>query len=169
MASGDANAKKAANKAGATRDDLVKAAQSQYASASKTGGIAYASVTSYLAKQTDAAKESTFETWSDSDIKAYLDSYGIPVPQGTTKNELKAFARRQSTYFHYGTSTPQGTLWAKLQESAQWVWDQLSIGAAAGRKQAEKGADSVKESGTKAKHQAQEQAQKAGDYLKEEL
>jgi hypothetical protein len=172
-ASGDAAAKKAADKAGATREDLVSAAQSQYAAASKTGGTAYASVTSYLAKQTDAVKDSTFETWSDSDLKAYLDSYGVPVPQGTTTNELKAFARRQSTYFRYGTSTPQGTLWAKLQESAQWVLDQLSIGASAGRKQAayhgEKAGDYVKESATEAKHRAQEKAQKAGDYIKEEL
>jgi len=169
LSSGDAAAKKAANKAGATREDLVSAAQSQYALASKTGGTAYASVTSYLAAQTEAAKDATFDTWSDSDLKAYLDSYGVPVPQGSTKNELKAFARRQSTYFRYGTSTPQGTLWAKLKEGGQWVLDQLSIGAAAGRKQAEKGADSVKESGTKAKHRAQEKAQEAGDYLKEEL
>lgn len=169
ISSGDAAAKKVANKAGATREDLVSAAQAQYAAASKTGGDAYASVTSYLSAQTAAVKDSTFDTWSDSDLKAYLDSYGVSVPQGSTKNELVAFARRQSTYFKYGTSTPQGTLWAKLQESAQWVLDQLSIGATAGRKQAEKGADSIKESGTKAKHLAQEKAQEAGDYIKEEL
>lgn len=66
LANGDAAAKKAANQAGATRDDLVSAAQVAYATASKSGGNAYASVTSYLAKQTDAAREATFETWSDS-------------------------------------------------------------------------------------------------------
>ena len=74
---GDSSAKKAANKAGATRDDLVKAAQSAYASASSAGGSNYASVTSYLSQATDSAKKSTFDTWSESELKSYLDSYGV--------------------------------------------------------------------------------------------
>ena len=47
---------KAASKAGASRNDLLKQAQDSYASASKSGGSNYASVTSYLASATDAAK-----------------------------------------------------------------------------------------------------------------
>jgi hypothetical protein len=51
--------------------------------------------------------------------------------------------------------------------------DQLSIGAAAGRKQAsyqaEKAGDAVKEGATSAKHRAGEAAQKAYDEAKEEL
>jgi hypothetical protein len=118
---------------------LLSAAQDAYASASKVGGSAYASVTSYLAKQTDAAKDTVFDTWSESgkkkipappffilirdcnsdtrkqtELKYYLDSYGFDVPQGSTKNQLIAWARTQRTYFRYGTTTPQGTLWAKL-------------------------------------------------------
>ena len=160
---------KAADKAGASRDELLKQAQDAYASASKTGGGSYASVTSYLAAATDAAKDTTFDTWSDSDLKSYLDSYGIPVPQSGKTDELKAMARRNANYFRYGTSTPQGTIFARLQASAQWVLDQLKIGAASGRKegsyQGEKAADYVKE-GT---NRAGEQAQKAGDKIKEEL
>jgi len=57
--------------------------------------------------------------------------------------------------------------------TAQWVLDQLSIGAAAGRKegayQAEKAADAVKEGATYATNRAGEAAQKAGDKIKEEL
>ncbi len=79
LSSGSTAAEKAGNKAGATRDDLMSAAQSHYAEASKSGGSAYASVTSYLAKQTDAAKDSAFDTWSDSELKAYLDSYGVVI------------------------------------------------------------------------------------------
>jgi hypothetical protein len=82
----------------------MSAAQSYYAEASKSSGPAYTSITSYLSKQTDAAKDYTFDTWSDSELKAYLDSYGIPVPQTSTKDELKAYARKQATYFRYGTS-----------------------------------------------------------------
>lgn len=170
---GDAAAKKAAAQAGATRDDLVKAAQHYYAEASKSSGPAYASVTSYLAKQTDAAKDTAFDTWSDSDLKAYLDTYGVPVPQGSTSNQLKAWARNQSNYFRYGTTTPQGTLWVKLQQGFGWIKEQLSIGAAAGRKQAayqgQKAADAASEAAYTAKNRAGEAAQRAAHKIKEEL
>jgi len=128
-------------------------------------------VTSYLASATDAAKDTTFDTWSDSDLKSYLDSYGVPAYQGTTTNELKAMARRNANYFRYGTSTPQGTVLAKLQEYGQWVLDQLKIGASSGRKeaayQAEKGADAAKEDYTYAADRAGEEAQKAANRAKE--
>ncbi|KAI9644857.1 hypothetical protein NHQ30_006884 [Ciborinia camelliae] len=171
--SGNAAAKKASEKSGATRDELVRAAQDCYASASRSTGAAFTSMTSYLAKQTDAAKDATFETWSESDLKAYLDSYGVPVPQGSTKNELVAYVRNQANYFKYGTTTPQGTLWAKLSSGAKWITDQLYIGFASGGKQAahqgEKAADAVKEGVTSATNRAGEAAQKAGDAIKEEL
>jgi len=166
-------AQKASNQADATREQLLSAAQDTYASASKSGGTGYASVTSYLAKQTDSAKDSAFDTWSDSELKNYLDSYGVPVPQGSTKNELVAYARNQRNWFQYGTTTPQGTLWAKLSNGAQWVLNQLSIGASATRKeasyQAEKAGDAVKEGATTATNRAGEAAQRAGHKIKEEL
>jgi len=171
--SGNKAAEKVSNNAEATREQLLSAAQDAYASASKSSGPAYASVTSYLAKQTDAAKDSVFDSWSESELKNYLDSYGFKVPQGSTKNQLIAWARNQRNYFQYGTTTPQGTLWAKLSNGAQWVMDQLSIGAASGRKQAayqaEKAGDAVKEGATYATNRAGEAAQKAGDKIKEEL
>lgn len=147
----------------------MSAAQDAYATASKSGGTGYASVTSYLAKQTDSAKDTAFDSWSESDLKNYLDSYGFNVPQGSTKNQLIAWARNQRNWFQYGTTTPQGTLWAKLSNGAQWVLDQFSIGASAGAKHAEKAADSVKEGATYASNRAGEAAQKAGDRIKEEL
>lgn len=81
---GDAAAKKTADKSGATRDELVSAAQSAYASASSAGGATYASATSYLTQATDSVRKSAFDTWSESDLKNYLDSYGIvsqPLPK----------------------------------------------------------------------------------------
>lgn len=120
-----ANGKKAKKNAKASRDELVKQAQDQYASASKSGGTAYASATNYLAKQTDAAKDTTFDTWSDSDVKSYLDSYGIPNYQGTTGNELRAAAKKQYNYFRYGTSTPAGTIYERVKGGLQWVLGQL--------------------------------------------
>jgi len=171
--SGNKAAEKASKKTDATREQLLSAAQDAYASASKSSGTAYASVTSYLAKQTDVAKDSIFDTWSESELKNYLDSYGFDVPQGSTKNQLIAYARNQRNWFQYGTTTPQGTLWAKLQNGAQRVLDLLSIGAANGRKQAsyqaERAGDAVKEGATYATNRAGEAAQKAGDKIKEEL
>lgn len=76
-ANGDAAAKKTADSADATREELSDAARSAYAQASSAGGDVYASVTSYLSKATDTAKQSTFDTWSESDLKKYLESYGI--------------------------------------------------------------------------------------------
>ena len=169
----DKAAQKAASKSGATRDELVKQAQDSYSSASKAGGSSYASVTSYLAASTDAVKDSTFDTWSDSELKSYLDSYGIKNYQGSTTNELKAMARRNAQYFRYGTNTPGAGIWASIQNSAQWVLDQLKLGAASGRKEAEyqgqKGADYVKEGATTATHRAGEAGQRVGDKVKEEL
>ena len=151
----------------------MRQAQDNYASASKAGGNSYASVTSYLASATDAVKDNTFDSWSDSDLKNYLDSYGISTYQGSTTNELKAMVRRNANYFRYGSSSPGGTWWAKIQDNAQWVLDQLKIGASSGRKEAEyqgeKFGDSVKEGVTAATNRAGEAAQKAGDKIKEEL
>lgn len=146
---GDAAAKAAADKTGATRDELVSAAQAAYASASSAGGDNLASATNYLAQATDSAKTSAFDTWSESDLKNYLDSYGIPVPQGSTVDELRASARKHWTYFRYGTNSPSGTLAAKLSESVQnswqWVLNQLSAGSDAAKQAAGDAKDKVKE------------------------
>jgi len=134
---GDAAAKAAAQKKDATRDELLSAAQSAYASASSAGGSNYASATSYLASATDSAKQATFDAWTETDLKAYLDSYGIPVPQGSKIEDLRAQARKHATYFKYGTSTPSGTIFAKLGEAAKeswnWVAHQLNLGGEAAK------------------------------------
>jgi hypothetical protein len=140
VATGDKTAKRIGEKSDATRKDLVMAAQSAYSSASSAGGTQYASATSFIAKATATANKKAFDTWSESDLKAYLDSYGVPVPQGSKIDELRAFARRQSTYYRYGTSTPAETFLAKINEGAQntwnWVMDQLNLGADAAKKKA---------------------------------
>ena len=138
-----ANSKKGKKNAAASRDELVKSAQDNYASASKSGGSVYASVTNYLASHTAAAKDTTFDTWSDSDLKSYLDSYGIPNYQGSTTNELRAKAKEQSTYFRYGTSTPQGTIFEQIKENFNWLMSQLQFGAAQGKAQGQEAADSA--------------------------
>ncbi|CAI4211987.1 unnamed protein product [Parascedosporium putredinis] len=123
LSSGDAAAKATAEKATSTRDELLTAAQSAYDSASAAGGAQWSSATSYLAQATATAKANAFDTWSESDLKPYLESYGIPVPQGSTLDQLRAEARKQFTYYRYGTSSPSGTILAKLGESFRTTWD----------------------------------------------
>ncbi|KAI1504534.1 hypothetical protein F5X99DRAFT_371329 [Biscogniauxia marginata] len=139
--SGNDAAKKVGESTSATREELVQAAQSAYSSASTAGGDSYASATSYLSEATAAVKENIFDTWSESDLKSYLDSYGVPVPQGSTLNELKAEARKQSTYFKYGTTNPADTAFAKISESVKgayhWVVDQFGAGSEAAKEKAE--------------------------------
>ncbi|KAI9751943.1 MAG: hypothetical protein M4579_005826 [Chaenotheca gracillima] len=153
----DKASQKASKKSDASRAELVKHAQDSYASASKAGGSNYASVTSSIASATGSVKDSAFDQWTASDLKAYLDDYGIPVPHGTKTEELKALARRQSTYFKYGTSSPSGTFFAKIQNGAQWVLDQLKVGAASGRQevgeQSEKAAEKAKDAKNAAKNE----------------
>jgi hypothetical protein len=154
--------KKAAKKAGSNRDELIKQAHAAYSSASKSGGSHYASVTSYLSSATDTAKDSTFDTWSDSELKSYLDSYGIPTYRGTTSNELKALAKKHANYFRYGTSTPQGTISARIQSGFNWLLQQLKLGVASGR-------DEGAYQGQKAADYTKEKAQQVKDKAKEEL
>ncbi|KAI9771691.1 MAG: hypothetical protein M1840_001907 [Geoglossum simile] len=164
---------KAADQTSLTRDELLKQAQESYASASVSGESAFASLTSALASATEAAKDFTFDTWSDSDLKSYLDSYGIPVYQGSTTNELRALARRHYTYFRYGTNTPSGTIYAKFKDGVWWVLGQLRIVAAKGQEEMEyqtgEAADRVKDGATCATNKASEEAQKAKHWVQEEL
>ncbi|OHF00822.1 hypothetical protein CORC01_03896 [Colletotrichum orchidophilum] len=145
----DAAIKNVADKKDATRDELVNAAQSAYSSASSAGGTSYASVTSYLSQATDTVKSNFFDTWSESELKSYLDSYGVKIPQGSTVNELRAYARKQYTYFKYGTSTPSETLFAKIAENAKdtwnWVSNQIGLGADAAQKKAAESKDKIKQ------------------------
>jgi hypothetical protein len=76
-------------------------------------------------------------------LKSYLDSYGVPNYQGSTTNELRAKAKEQATYFKYGTSTPQGTLFEKIKEGANWVLSQLQLGAKEGEAKGQEVADSA--------------------------
>lgn len=130
---GNAAAKQAAKKRDASREELVSAAASAYSSASQAGGSQFASVTSYLASATASAGQRAFDSWTQSELKAYLDSCGVAVPQGSKLEELRALARKQSTYFKYGTSSPSGTVFAKLGDAAvqgwRWAMGQLRLGS----------------------------------------
>jgi hypothetical protein len=134
---------KVAKKAGVSREELIENAQDSYAKASKAGGEQYASATASLAQATGAAKDATFDQWSQSELKKYLDNYGIPTYQGSSVNELRAAARRNAQYFKYGTTNPQDTIYARVMDTLQWAVEQLKIGAVSGRAQGSEAAEKV--------------------------
>ena len=136
---------KAAKKSSASRSELEKAAKDAFSSASKSGGSNYASATNYLSKATGTAKSSTFDTWSDSDLKSFLDTYGIPNYQGSKTNDLKAEAKKHWTYFYYGTNTPQGSLFGRIQDGFNWAVEQVQAGLGAGKAKGEEAADKAKQ------------------------
>ncbi|KAJ5793550.1 hypothetical protein N7457_000149 [Penicillium paradoxum] len=149
---------KVAKQVDASREELVKSAEDSYAKASKAGGEQYASATASIAQATGAAKDATFDQWSQSELKSYLDSYGIPTYQGSSINELRAAARRNAQYFKYGTFSPSDTLYAKAMDYLHWAVEQLKIGASGGRAK-----------GTEAAEKAQEKAAEATQNIREEL
>lgn len=86
----------------ASREELVRQTQLGYAELSKKGNdLAAAAKAQY-----ESIKGYAYDTWSETDLKAYLDSYGVPVPQGGTKDELVAAARRNGHYFSSGQTGP---------------------------------------------------------------
>ncbi|KAF7712343.1 Uncharacterized protein PECH_006824 [Penicillium ucsense] len=153
-----AQGEKVEKKTEASRDQLLKQARNSYAKASKAGGGQYASATKNIAEATGTAKQATFDNWSESDLKSFLDSYGIPVYQGSNINELRAAARRQATFFSYGTTTPQETIYAKMMENVNWILEKLKMGASSGRAQGQEAAE-------KAREKAAEQTEKVRNEL----
>jgi putative stress-responsive envelope protein len=73
-------------------------------------------------------------SWSESELKNYLDSYGIPAPQGSTTNKTRAAARKNYNFFKHGTATPSGTISAKVGDTIQgtWNWVAEQVGPAVG-------------------------------------
>ncbi|KAA8905048.1 hypothetical protein FN846DRAFT_11512 [Sphaerosporella brunnea] len=128
---------------------------------------AFASITSALAQATEAAKEAAFDTWSDSDLKAYLDTYNIKTYQGTPRNELIAMARRNAHYFRYGAED-QGVL-GQVRSGLGWAQHKLSGLLGFGAKEAQKAGNRAYESAQKAADAAKEKATQVKDRAKEEL
>ncbi|KAL7274512.1 hypothetical protein RUND412_002594 [Rhizina undulata] len=160
------------------KSSISSAASVASEAASVTGKKAFASLTSALAAATDRAKEASFETWSDSEIKAYLDTYGIKVYQGSTRNELIALARRNAHAFMHGSQDQGvsgqaksllGVVKEKLGYIFGWFGEKMGLLFGYGKKLAEKAGDRVKEAGRREYDKAKENSQEAYDRVKEEL
>jgi len=124
-----AQGKTAVNSATATRDELMDSANSALSSAHSSGESAFATVNSALSAATDKAKADSFSTWSDSELKRYLDSYGVNTYQGSNRNKLLAEVRRQTYLFNNGGKEPSyfekasgllGTIKAQAYKALGW-------------------------------------------------
>ncbi|RPB01979.1 hypothetical protein L873DRAFT_1674654 [Choiromyces venosus 120613-1] len=164
-ASGAASAAGSAGSAGAS--SISSAGSRAGEAATNAASAAYASMTSALAQATATAKDATFDTWSDSDLKAYLDTYGIQTYQGSTRNELIAAARRNSHAFLHGSHN-QGVT-GQFQAALRWVIGQISNLLGTGTKAAEKVGDRAYEKAQTAYDATKEKSQQAYDRAKEEL
>jgi len=160
-------ASKAADSVSRATDSAASAAYKAGAAATDGPKDAYASITSALAQATATAKDATFDTWSDSDLKAYLDTYNIRAYQGSTRNELIAMARRNAHYFRYG-SQDQGIL-GQIHSGIGYLQNLFSSFVGVGGKTVEKAGDRAYESAQTATDYAKEKATQAYDHSKEEL
>jgi hypothetical protein len=124
-------------------------------------------MTSAMAAATAAAKDTTFDTWSDSDLKSYLDTYGIRTYQGSKRNELIAAARRNLHAFLHG-SRDQGAM-GQFRSAFSWVTSQINMLLGRGAKVTEKAGDRAYEQAQAAYDEAKEKTQKVYDGVKEEL
>jgi len=68
-----------------TRDSLLKTVRENYQTAANKVGETAAYPGNWL-----------YETWSESELKSFLDERGIPVPQPSTRDSLIASVRRNS-------------------------------------------------------------------------
>ena len=76
-----------------TGDNVVSSASSAFGAATTKAGNEFARATDDAALKSQDAFDSAIKTWSDSRLKAFLDARGVPVPQGSKKDELLATVR----------------------------------------------------------------------------
>jgi hypothetical protein len=77
-----------------TRDKLIASVRRNARVASLRMSDASASASKSASDATNALSDKLLNAWSDSQIKEWADKNGIKVPQGSTRNELLAIARK---------------------------------------------------------------------------
>ncbi|KAK9238022.1 hypothetical protein V1525DRAFT_456181 [Lipomyces kononenkoae] len=127
-----------------TRDQLADRASKYFKEIKAEGGDKYQQSVMKIREWYNSGKDMAFDKWSDSDLKAYLDSYGVPVYQGSTRNELIAAARRHTGLFRHGAH-PEG--WSEtLGKANAYLKTGLWSAASGTKKLSEKVQQQVSES-----------------------
>jgi len=119
-----------------SRDQLVRKASEYLNSMKAEGDDKYKKVISKLQNVYSSGKDMAFDTWSDSDLKMYLDSYGISTYQGSTRNEMIALARRHTSLFRHGAA--KDDWFSTINTASQYLKETLWSAASSGRKLSEK-------------------------------
>lgn len=97
-----------------TRDSLLQTARSNYQAAANKVGETAAYPGNWL-----------YESWSDSDLKAWLDERGIPAPQPSTRDKLIATIRRNSRIAANKASSASASAASSAAGAKQSLSDQL--------------------------------------------
>ena len=87
-------------------------AASAFGAATTKAGNEFAKATNDASLAAQEAFDKAVQTWSDSRLKAYLDARGVPVPQASKTDDLRALVRRNSHKAASGFNA--------------WTWDDLS-------------------------------------------
>lgn len=85
-----------------TRDTLLQKTRSNYETVAKKVGETASYPGNWL-----------YETWSESDLKEWLDKHGLPAPQPTTRDKLVASVRRNSRLAYLKAQEEQAAASAK--------------------------------------------------------
>lgn len=79
-----------------SRDKLIASIRRHSYVASQEANRRYNSASHQAAAAQESLSNQLLESWSDSQVKQWLDKNGVPVPQGSKRNELVALARKHS-------------------------------------------------------------------------
>jgi hypothetical protein len=78
------------------RDQLIASVRRNSRIASNNLAAWSASVASSAAAATQSLSDAIFDTYSDSQLKKWADEKGLPVPQGSKRNEVLALVRKHN-------------------------------------------------------------------------
>lgn len=97
-----------------TRDSLLHTARSQYTNVANKAGETAAYPGNWL-----------WEQWSESDLKAWLDERGVPVPQPSNRDKLIASVRRNAKIASDRASAQYASASASAGKAQESLSDQL--------------------------------------------
>ena len=97
-----------------TRDSLLHTVRANYQSAAKKAGETF-----------DYPGDWIYQSWTDSDLKSWLDERGIPNPQPTQRDKLIATLRRNSRVASNRAAAAASSASASAHGAQQSLSDQL--------------------------------------------
>lgn len=112
------------------RDQLISSLRRNSYVAAQQAKEQYNSAASSAKAATQSLSNQLLDSWNDNQIKEWLDKNGVPVPQGSKRNELVALARKHSAKLTgnnahdsaasaYGAATSSaGNYYAQASDSA---------------------------------------------------